>query len=118
VEDELCRLWSEALRLPSVQPDDNVFELGADSLVALQVIAKIEHAFGRELSPIICYEAPTARLLARLISGVPEDEDILARSEDRGLRRQQAVVLRNAPDAVHARQARNCAPSDPERPNP
>ena len=89
IEDALCGIWSEALRLPSVRPDDNVFELGADSLVALQVMATIEQRFARELSPIVCYEAPTARLLARLLTSAEDDGDALAQSEARGLRRQR-----------------------------
>lgn len=68
LEGSLCRLWADALRLSTVKPDDNVFDLGADSLLALHVVATIEHVLGCELSPVICYEAPTARLLAQLIT--------------------------------------------------
>ena len=91
VEDDLCRLWAQALRLPSIRPDDNVFELGADSLVALQVVATIEEHYARQLSPIICYEAPTARLLARLITNPADDPNALAASEARGRARQRGT---------------------------
>lgn len=67
IEEALCTIWSEALQLDSVAPADNVFSLGADSLVALQVIETIEKRFGLELSPVVCYEAPSAELLAKLI---------------------------------------------------
>ncbi len=87
VENDLCRLWSEALHLDVVNPDDNVFELGADSLIALQVVASIERLFGCELSPIICYEAPTPRLLAGVVTAADRDDETLAQSEARGLTR-------------------------------
>ena len=92
LEDELCLIWSEALRLASVRPDDNLFELGADSLIALQVVGTIERRFGCELSPIICYEAPTARLLARLLANTTgDDTSPTAESEARGIRRQRGI---------------------------
>jgi acyl carrier protein len=81
VEGELCRLWSEALHRPLVRPDDNVFELGADSLIALQVVASIERQFGCELSPIVCYEAPTPRLLAQVVAGAGREGGTLVQSE-------------------------------------
>jgi phthiocerol/phenolphthiocerol synthesis type-I polyketide synthase E len=68
LERRLCRIWSDALRLESVGPDDNVFERGADSLLALEVIDTIGRQLAVELSPIACFEAPTPRLLARLIT--------------------------------------------------
>jgi phthiocerol/phenolphthiocerol synthesis type-I polyketide synthase E len=91
LEDELCRIWADALRLASVQSDDNVFELGADSFVALKVVATIEQRFGCDLSPIVCYEAPTVRLLAGLITGVWSDDELLAQSEARGRLRQRGA---------------------------
>src|SRR5260221_1417591 len=37
IEEALCAIWSEALQIPSVQPDDNVFRLGDVLFLALQV---------------------------------------------------------------------------------
>ena len=87
VETDLCRIWSEALHLAVVRPDDNVFEFGADSLIALQVVASIEHRFGCELSPIICYEAPTPRLLARAVTNASREGETFSQSEARGVGR-------------------------------
>jgi acyl carrier protein len=65
--DAICKVWAEALHVDRVHPDDNVFELGADSLIALQVVPTLEQRLDCRLSPIVCYEAPTPRMLATLV---------------------------------------------------
>jgi amino acid adenylation domain-containing protein len=52
----LARLWCEVLELPSVDPDVSFFDLGGDSLLAITLINRVLHEFGRSL--------PYSRLLA------------------------------------------------------
>jgi acyl carrier protein len=66
MECALSIIWAALLKLEDVRPDDNVFTLGADSLLALEVVDTIEKRLGIELSPVACYEAPTVRLLAQM----------------------------------------------------
>ncbi|RUS96566.1 hypothetical protein DSM106972_087530 [Dulcicalothrix desertica PCC 7102] len=40
VEKNLTKIWSEVLRLPHIGIEDNFFDLGGDSILCLQVIAK------------------------------------------------------------------------------
>ena len=49
VEAELCEVWRAALTVPEVGIDDNVFDLGGDSLLAVRILDEIERLFGVEL---------------------------------------------------------------------
>ncbi|WP_413808820.1 amino acid adenylation domain-containing protein [Streptomyces sp. OE57] len=44
VEEALCAVFAEVLRLPSVGIDDSFFELGGDSIVSMQLIARARAA--------------------------------------------------------------------------
>jgi acetoacetyl-CoA synthetase len=63
----LSPIWQRVLQLPSVDVDDNFFDLGGDSSLALQLFNDIAHACGRELPPVTIYVAPTITALAALL---------------------------------------------------
>ena len=48
-EKLLCQVWSEVLKLPRVEPDDNYFYLGGDSLLSLEIVSRATE-LGMELS--------------------------------------------------------------------
>lgn len=99
IEALLCGIWAEALGVEAVQADDNVFAFGADSLVAIQVMERIRRRLGRDVSAAACYEAPTPRMLARLLDAdaAGEIERSLAGSEQRGRNRgyRRPLPMRN-----------------------
>jgi acetoacetyl-CoA synthetase len=53
--------------LSSIQIDDDFFDLGGDSLLALQLFTEIAQACGRELPPVTIYQARTISALAALL---------------------------------------------------
>jgi len=55
------------LQLPSVGADDNFFDLGGDSALALELFNEVALACGRELPPVTIYHAPTISALAALL---------------------------------------------------
>jgi acetoacetyl-CoA synthetase len=55
------------LQQPSIRSDDNFFELGGDSALAAQLFNEIARAFGRELPPVMIYQAPTIAALAEVL---------------------------------------------------
>ena len=63
----LVPIWQRVLQLPSVGADDNFFDLGGDSALALELFNEIALASGRELPPVMIYHAPTITALAGLL---------------------------------------------------
>jgi thioesterase domain-containing protein/acyl carrier protein len=63
----LTRIWQEVLQQPAVSPDDNFFDLGGDSALAVQLFTKIAQTCGQRLPPVMIYHAPTIALQAELL---------------------------------------------------
>jgi acetoacetyl-CoA synthetase len=63
----LVPIWQQVLQLSSVEVQDNFFDLGGDSSLALQLFNEIAHACGRELPPVTIYVAPTIATLATVL---------------------------------------------------
>lgn len=65
--DVLTPIWERVLRRRAVQQDDNFFDLGGDSLLAVELFAEIERVCGREMAPVTIYCAPTISALAAVL---------------------------------------------------
>src|SRR6218665_725332 len=63
----LAGIWSQVLRVPSVEPGDSFFALGGHSLLATVVPSRLRAAFGVELPLSALFEAPTLGELAARI---------------------------------------------------
>jgi len=63
----LTAIWRRVLQLPSVNVDDDFFDLGGDSSLALQLFHEIAQTCGRELPPVTIYQARTIAALAVLL---------------------------------------------------
>jgi len=67
LEYRLLKIWEEVLSISPIGMDDDFFDLGADSLQSIILLASIEGTLKRKLPLGVLYEAPTiARLAARL----------------------------------------------------
>jgi amino acid adenylation domain-containing protein len=67
-EKTLAEIWEQVLNQTSVDADDNFFELGGDSMMGLELIAKIsERLTVEELSVIDLFEHPTVRDMAQFV---------------------------------------------------
>jgi acyl transferase domain-containing protein len=67
--NRIAAIWREALGVRSVRRDDRFFDLGGDSLVALQVMARLRELFPVDLPVRRLFETPT---LAGLSAAVEE----------------------------------------------
>ena len=67
VEQVLCHIWAETLRLERVGVHTNFFELGGDSLIAMWLLAHIERTFLVRLPLQTMFEAPTIAQVAQLL---------------------------------------------------
>jgi acetoacetyl-CoA synthetase len=63
----LTPIWRRLLQRSSIGVDDNFFDLGGDSSLALQLFSEIAVACGRELQPVTIYIAPTIASLAAVL---------------------------------------------------
>jgi amino acid adenylation domain-containing protein len=71
LEARLLALWSAVLGRKDIGPDDNFFDLGGQSLLAMRLVARAAAALGTELTLRDLFEAPTAAALAERIRGRP-----------------------------------------------
>jgi thioesterase domain-containing protein/acyl carrier protein len=68
LETELQQIWQETLDIHPIGVQDNFFDLGGDSLAAVEVLTRIEHAFHSTLPPDVFIQAPTIERLASILS--------------------------------------------------
>ncbi|HXS67974.1 MAG TPA: amino acid adenylation domain-containing protein, partial [Candidatus Polarisedimenticolia bacterium] len=67
-EETLAKIWRELLRQPEIGIDDNFFEIGGHSLLAMQLMARVRKEFQAELSLRHIFEAPTISELADVLA--------------------------------------------------
>jgi acetoacetyl-CoA synthetase len=63
----LTPIWQRVLQQSSIGVEDNFFDLGGDSSLALQLFNEVARACGRELPPVTIYFAPTIAALAAVL---------------------------------------------------
>jgi amino acid adenylation domain-containing protein len=67
-ELRLAEIWAKLLRLRKVDVSDDFFELGGDSLMAMELVCWIEKEYGKKISPLALLKAPTILQLSAVIS--------------------------------------------------
>ncbi|MBB3643402.1 type I polyketide synthase [Variovorax atrisoli] len=67
LETGLAAVWQDMLGITAVGIHDNLFELGGDSLLAIQILARVRKAYEIELHPAAFFKAPTIADLALLV---------------------------------------------------
>lgn len=89
----LAAVWCEVLGLESVGPDENYFDLGGDSSLAVELFARVEQEFGRKLPLATLFDAATVRALAAVIcSDSPSTSSPLVRIQPEGTQRPLYLV--------------------------
>lgn len=73
-ERELAAIWQEVLSVSSPGIEDSFFEMGGNSLLATQVLARIRNRFGVELPLSSLFEKPTIAGLAERLADTPEGD--------------------------------------------
>jgi thioesterase domain-containing protein/acyl carrier protein len=67
IEQDIARIWKQALSVEQIQVQDNFFDLGGDSMLAVETLEVLEDLFDRDLSLASIFEAPTIQQLAQKI---------------------------------------------------
>ncbi|HYW40567.1 MAG TPA: SDR family NAD(P)-dependent oxidoreductase [Terriglobales bacterium] len=67
IESVLAEWWQELLGVETIGPDDDFFDLGGHSLIAVRMFSKIKKTYQQDLNLSTLFEARTIRQLAGLI---------------------------------------------------
>ena len=68
IEAKLLDIWKKVLKVQRIGTTDDFFDLGGDSLAAVELSAAIEAEFGINLVPGMLVDAPTIEKLARHVA--------------------------------------------------
>jgi amino acid adenylation domain-containing protein len=66
-ELQLCELWQTLLGIQAIGVNDDFFQLGGDSLLATQVISRIQASFDVKISLATFFEKPTISQMAEWV---------------------------------------------------
>lgn len=88
VEKQLTRLWETVLKIHPIGIHDNFFKLGGHSLLAVTLLNRVEKAFGKNISLMAMFQAPTIAHLASLLGerGIHQPSPALEVIQPRGSR--------------------------------
>jgi natural product biosynthesis luciferase-like monooxygenase protein len=95
IERRIAGIWSEILGVADVGLRDNFFDLGGDSLLAVQAHRRLRDAMARDLSLTDLFRFPTVRALAEHLSPSGPDAQVVD-SRARADRRRELMRRRHA----------------------
>ncbi len=93
-EKLLAAVWSEALGRERIGVDDNLFDIGANSLLIVQVQRKLRSLFASDLVVTDFFRYPTLGALAAYLSETQRGPEASNPSEQRSLARREAMRRR------------------------
>ena len=67
-EAKVLAIWRDALRLPDLGTEDDFFEAGGDSLLAVKMLARVERELGIRIPVRTLVEARTVRRIAAMLA--------------------------------------------------
>lgn len=76
---QIAAMLGHILAQPRVGPDDDFFDLGGDSLTAIELMVAIEAQYGVVVDPVEVFEQPKLRLFARMIADLSANTGKAAR---------------------------------------
>jgi amino acid adenylation domain-containing protein len=85
IERKMVNIWKEVLGTNNISIDDNFFEIGGHSILAVVVFSKIHRVFGINLPLATLFKTPTVEELTEIIEKKAKDiyrNDILPVGED------------------------------------
>lgn len=69
LEGTVTAAWRETLGVDRVGPHDNFFDIGGNSLLLIQLRARLQRALGREVRTVTLFRNPTVRMFVRQLAG-------------------------------------------------
>lgn len=74
LEMSIAEIWQSLLGIDAIGVDDNLFELGGDSLLGVQLLSRVRTSFSVDLHPADFFRLPTISSLAVLVESKLLDE--------------------------------------------
>jgi acyl carrier protein len=74
LEKRIAEIWQSLLGMDAVGINDDLFELGGDSLLGIQLLSRVRSAFAVDLRPADFFRSPTVAGLAALVETKLLDE--------------------------------------------
>ncbi|TRX27553.1 amino acid adenylation domain-containing protein [Flavobacterium franklandianum] len=68
IEEKIAKVWGEILQVSDIGIDDNFFEMGGTSIMAVKVVAEIEKSTGKRFPLSVLFEYSTVEKFARLLN--------------------------------------------------
>jgi amino acid adenylation domain-containing protein len=67
-EKEIAKVWSEVLQIREIGIDDNFFEMGGTSIMAVKVVVEIEKSTGKRFPLSVLFEYSSVEKFAKLLN--------------------------------------------------
>ena len=67
IEELVAGIWQDLLKRGSIGRDDNLFDVGAHSILAIEFTSRVYDALGLEIPLRLLFESPTVRRLGAAI---------------------------------------------------
>ena len=75
IQTSVAKIWAEVLHVSSVQPSDNFFDLGGDSLKAMEVISRLQGSLNVAIPLVTFFEDPTVVHISEVVQSLlPEQK--------------------------------------------
>jgi acyl transferase domain-containing protein len=108
LERHIASVWQQAFAIEQVGIDDNFFDLGGESLIAIQVASQLKELLRSDVPVTSLYETLTIRLLARLLESEQGGGESLQNAEA-SQRAQRALNRKNAQEKQRLRKKESAA---------
>jgi natural product biosynthesis luciferase-like monooxygenase protein len=95
IEGQIADVWKAVLGVTHVGLKDNIFDLGANSLLTVQANQRLSNLLGRKITLVSMFRYPTVEALgAHLLEGQAPSEPEAKRSQERDARKKDAAERR------------------------
>ncbi len=85
LELRIAAIWQELLGFPEIAIDDVFFEIGGRSLLAIQLVSRLNQEFDSEMGLATLFENPTIQQLADVLrAGCPESGPLVVPLQPKG----------------------------------
>ncbi|MBN1904628.1 MAG: hypothetical protein JW927_05980 [Deltaproteobacteria bacterium] len=93
-ETIVSKIWAEVLQQNKINPEDNFFEMGGDSLMTMMVMFRIKEVLNVDMPPYTISQSPTLReFCAKIDKQMAESEKKLLPEEDFDAQEMESGVI-------------------------